>query len=317
MSKEEVVTSTPREKRNATIMMLACASLWSIAGIFIKMVPWNPLVIAGGRSVIAMVVVGGFMAVTRQKIKVTRNAVITALLMMLTFMAFMAANKLTTSANAVVLQFTSPIFIMLLSFLLFKQRFRKGDLFTVVFTLFGISLFFLDQLSGGSLLGNIIAVLSGLILAGMYIATNRTENESKLTAIFLGHVFTAVIGLPVAFFVDTPLTSKAVGSILVLGVFQLGIPYILMALASRHCPPLTCNLIGVLEPLLNPLWVFLFDGEAPGVWALVGGVIVIVTITVWCIWSEKDAARVRAQQQLAEEMAQRNRLEREQATREN
>ncbi len=313
MSEKEIVQSTPREKRNATVMMVICSSLWSIAGIFIKMVPWNPVVIAAGRSIIAMVVVLIYMAITKQKIKVSRNAAVTGLLMMATFMCFMAANKLTTSANAVVLQFTSPIFIMVLSFILFRQRFRKGDLVAVGVTLAGIALFFLDQLSGGSLLGNCIAVLSGLILAGMYIATNRTENESKMTAIFLGHLFTVIVGLPVAFFVDTPMTPQAVGSIAVLGVFQLGIPYMLMALASKHCPPLTCNLIGVLEPLLNPLWVFIFDGEAPGPWALVGGAIVIASVAVWCVWSEKDAARLREQQKLAEEMAQRQKQERLQA----
>jgi Predicted permease, DMT superfamily len=267
--------------------MAVCACLWSIAGILIKMIPWNSLVIAGMRSAIAAVVVLIFMRITGRRLKVNRASVLGGISIAGTFLAFVSANKLTTSANAIVLQFTSPVFIMILSALVFHQHFRKVDLITVIVTLFGISLFFFDKLGAGSLLGNCLGILAGMFMGGMYVVTGNTDEDSRMSGIFLGHVFTAVVGLPMIFFFPTPVTSTVVVSILALGVVQLGIPYILYGLAVKDCPPLACSLIGALEPLLNPVWVFLFNGEAPGKFALIGGVIVIFAVTGWCVWRDR------------------------------
>lgn len=265
------------------LLMLTCAALWSIAGIFIKLIPWNPLVIAGFRSLIAAVVVVIYMRRINQKIIINRASVASGVMLMLTFLAFVTANKLTTSANAIVLQFTCPVFILIISALFFKQRFHISDFVTVGLTLFGISLFFFGQFSPGSLLGNCIAVLSGLFLAGMYIVTSRADEASRMSGILLGHIFTAVIGVTMTFFFRTPVTKTAILSIIALGIFQLGIPYILYGIAVKNCPPLACSLLGAVEPLLNPVWVFIFASEVPTVFALFGGMIVIAAVTASCI----------------------------------
>ena len=111
-----------------------------------------------------------------------------------------------------------------------------------------------------------------------------------MSGILLGHLFTAAAGIPFMFVFDTPVTAPAVLSILALGVVQLGIPYVLYGIAVKDCPALMCSLLGAIEPLLNPVWVFLFTGERPGVFALAGGVIVIVTITAWCVWRDRSLA---------------------------
>ncbi len=271
--------------------MAICAGLWSIAGIFIKLIPWNALVIAGMRSFIAAFVVLVFMRVTGMQIKINRASVVSGLFIAGTFFAFVSSNKLTTAANAIVLQFTSPVFILIISALVFHQRFHRADLITVTVTLFGISLFFLDKLGAGSLLGNCLGILAGLFMAGMYVVTGRTDQDSRMSGILLGHVFTAVIGVPMIFFFPTPVSTTAVLSILALGVIQLGIPYILYGLAVKSCPPLACSLIGAIEPLLNPVWVFLFNGEVPGIYALFGGVIVISAVTGWCVWRDRFLAK--------------------------
>lgn len=265
------------------LLMLTCAALWSIAGIFIKLIPWNPLVIAGFRSLIAAVVVVIYMRRINQKIIINRASVASGVMLMLTFLAFVTANKLTTSANAIVLQFTCPVFILIISALFFKQRFHISDFVTVGLTLFGISLFFFGQFSPGSLLGNCIAVLSGLFLAGMYIVTSRADEASRMSGILLGHIFTAVIGVTMTFFFRTSVTKTAILSIIALGIFQLGIPYILYGIAVKNCPPLACSLLGAVEPLLNPVWVFIFASEVPTVFALFGGMIVIAAVTASCI----------------------------------
>lgn len=282
--------ASSKSEKKAILLMAACAGLWSIAGIFIKLIPWNSLVIAGLRSLIAAAVVAAYMHTAKKQIKVNRSSLIGGLFIAGTFLSFVSANKLTTAANAIVLQFTSPVFILIISALVFRQRFRKSDLVVVVVTLLGISLFFFDKLGAGSLIGNCLGILAGLFMAGMYVVTGRTDEDSRMSGILLGHLFTAVVGVPMIFVFPTPVTSTALLSILALGVIQLGIPYIFYGLAVKSCPPLACSLIGAIEPLLNPVWVFLFDGEAPGAYALFGGVIVISAVTGWCVWRDRYVA---------------------------
>lgn len=282
------MTETKNQKK-AILLMVICASLWSIAGIFIKLLPWNPLVIAGMRSLIAACVVVVYLKVIRQKVIVNRDSILSGVFMSLTFLAFVTANKLTTSANAIVLQFTAPVFILILSALFYRQKMRKADLAVVLFTLSGIALFFFDQFSPGNLLGNLIGICSGLFMAGMFLLTGHADDRSRMSGILFGHLFTALVGVPFIFVFPTPVTMPAVLSILTLGIVQLGIPYVLYGLAVKDCPPLACSLLSAIEPLLNPVWVFLFDGEAPGFYALIGGVIVVVSITCWCVQQNRAA----------------------------
>lgn len=275
-------------KRKAILQMLVCATMWSTAGIFIKLIPWNPFVIAGWRSLISAGTVLIFLRIWKIKFKFNLRAVLMGLLMCLTFFSFVCANKLTSAANAIVLQFTAPLFLMVFSAVLFHDKFRRADLIAVLFTMGGIALFFFDKLSGGYLLGNCIAILAGAFMAGMYLAIGKVDEETKMGGMLLGHLFTAAIGIPVTFFTPTPISTGAILCILGLGIVQLGIPYILLTLSSKNCPPLACSLLGAMEPLLNPLWVFIFNGEAPGFFALVGGLVVIISITLWCIWQNKN-----------------------------
>lgn len=283
---------TKNLKHRAIILMLICSSLWSIAGIFIKLIPWNPLVIAGFRSLVASLVVVVYMKARKQKMIFNRDAFVSGIFLCATFLCFVTANKLTTAANAIILQFTAPIFILVLSAVFFKQKFIHADIIAVIATTCGIALFFFDQLSPGKLLGNIIGILSGLFMGLMFIFTGRTtDDNARMSGIFLGHLFTAVVGVPAAFFFPTPVSTTAVLSILALGIVQLGIPYVLYGIAVKNCPPLVCSLLGALEPLLNPVWVFLFTGEAPGAFAFVGGAVVIVSITCWCVYCDRLAAK--------------------------
>lgn len=276
-------------KNKAIIQMLVCATLWSTGGIFIKLIPWNPLVIAGWRSFIAALVVLAYIRINKLPVRISRQAVINGVLMSLTFLLFVIANKMTTSANAIVLQFTAPVFLMVYSVVLFHEKFRKADAFAVLFTLAGISLFFFDQLQPGFLLGNCIAILAGATMAGMYLSVGRADEPTRMGGMLLGHLFTAAVGIPFSFFTDMQLSTVPILCIFGLGIIQLGIPYILLILSSKNCPPLACSLLGAMEPLLNPVWVFIFNGEAPGIFALCGGVVVIAAVTLWCIWQNKHS----------------------------
>ena len=277
------------KKETAGILqMILCAMLWSIAGIFMKLLPWNGLAVASLRSLLAGVTIAVYMAIRRFTFSFNRHTLLSGILAGSTYLCFATANKLTTAANAIVLQFTAPVFIVVFSALLYRTRIRKGDLAVVLIVLGGIALFFLDQLGPSSVAGNCIAIIAGMTMAGMYMTVDRLSPEERFSSIVIGQAFAFLVGLTVVFATRPVLNTVTVLCILALGIFQLGISYILYVRASQSCPALACCLLGAVEPLLNPVWVMIFDGETPGPFALIGGFIVITAVTVWCIWDGKQ-----------------------------
>ena len=275
------------KETKSMLYMLICAALWSIAGIFIKLIPWNAFVITGFRSLIAAAVLYGYTLLAKIPLKFSKRTLYIAISLGLTYFAFVSANKLTTAANAIVLQYCGPVFVLLYQCVVQKKRLRGADVLVVLFTLAGIALFFLDQIDGGKLVGNLIAILSGLFFASMFITTAGVDERTRMTGILEGQLLAACIGLPFMLFTKMEITSTAIISIIVLGVFQLGIPFVFYGLAAKHCPPLALSLLSAVEPLLNPVWVVLFIGEAPSTFALIGGVVVILSVTLWCIYNQK------------------------------
>ena len=157
--------NNPNAKNKAMLMMAICAVLWSIGGIFIKLISWHPLLISGGRSLLAAIVVGGYMMVKKIPLKVCKYSVGAGVSLALCLLLFVVANKMTTAANAIVLQYTAPIFILIVSALFFKQKLRKKEILAVLGTMAGVVLFFFDQLSPGNLVGNVLAILAGAFIA--------------------------------------------------------------------------------------------------------------------------------------------------------
>lgn len=284
-----------KKETKAIYKMLLCATLWSIAGIFIKQIPWSGFTIAGIRSLIAGLTIFAYMKIRRYKFSVNRKTLLSGLLTACVYTCFVCANKLTTSANAIVLQFTSPAFIVVFSALFLKTAVRRADVLVVLFTLLGISLFFLDQLAPGYVLGNFVAIAAGMFMAGMFICVGNLQGEERFSAIVIGQLITFLIGSPsfAKSLVSGSFTLSPViiVSILALGIFQLGISYVLYVEASEFCPPLACCLLGAVEPLLNPVWVLIFNGEKPGPFALIGGIIVISSITIWCVHDARKEAQ--------------------------
>ena len=279
-----------KKENKAIIEMLICAALWSTGGIFIKLLPWNGFAVAGLRSLIAGATMGLYMLLKKYRFVLSRRTLRSGVFTACVYTCFVLANKLTTAANAIVLQFTSPVFIVIFSALFFHKKIRRADLAAVLFTLLGVALFFFDQLKPGYILGNCVAIVAGMFMAGMFVTVGEMQGEERFSAIFIGQLLTFLVGLPFVIATKPELTAQTLGCILALGVFQLGISYILYVKASVYCPPLACCLLGAVEPLLNPVWVFLFDGERPGLFALIGSVIVIVSVTLWCIFGKEKVA---------------------------
>ncbi|MCU0236927.1 MAG: DMT family transporter [Acidobacteria bacterium] len=279
----------PRELRLGILAMVATAFLWSIAGLFIKVIDWNPFAIAGARSLISSLVVLAWLR--RPRFHWSPAQVGAALTQAMTMLLFVSANKTTTAANAILLQYVGPVFTAIIGAWLLKERARWEHWLAFAFVGAGMVLLFMDKLGGGRLLGNVLALLSGLVFSFYYIFMRMQKDGSPLESILLAHWLTAAIGLGVALFLPCPvLTWKAAGAIAMLGIFQVGAAAILFSYAIKRITAISANLVAVIEPVFNPLWVFLALRERPGVHAIVGGAIIIAAVTGASIISARRAA---------------------------
>ena len=259
----------------AMLFLAIAAILWSTAGLFIKWVPWHPIAIAGIRSGIAGVVLLVYWFIRYKSFPPLPNKkkAFGALNYVVLVMLFIGSNKLTTAANAILLQFTAPIWVMLFAAIFLKEPVKKSDIGTVVLVFLGMSLFFMGNLGAGGMLGNFLAILSGVAMAIMVVSLKGVQTGSPLEIVFWGNVFTFIVAIP--FYGGIEWSAASLMGIGLLGVFQLGISYIFYAQGIQKVSALEGILIPVLEPLLNPVWVFFFYGEKPTLFALLGGVVVI------------------------------------------
>jgi drug/metabolite transporter (DMT)-like permease len=265
-------------RKVAILCVVAASLLWSTGGLLIKMVDWNPIAIAGIRSGISSLVMLAFWYVLTKRLPrlPDKTALFAAVNYVILVMLFVTANKLTTSANAILLQFTAPAWALLIGGVYFKEKFAKRDYITVFVVFIGMILFFLGDLGGGKTLGNIIAIISGISMAIMIILLKRVKNHKPLEVVFWGNLLTFFIAIP--FYGTITLTQSNVMGILLLGVFQLGLSYIFFTKGIQNVSVLEGILIPVLEPLLNPIWVLIGTGEMPSQYALIGGAIVMAAV---------------------------------------
>jgi len=262
------------KRTQAIFLLVAAAVLWSLAGVLIKWVSLPALAVAGFRSAIALPVLLIFFG--RRAVNFSAAQLIGGIAYAATVILFVAATKLTTAGNAILLQYTAPLYVAMLSGWLLHERTRWFDWTAIAAVLCGMSLFFLDQLSAGGLTGNILAVISGFAFASLIIAMRRQKDASPAGSAILGNLLTVMICLP--WMVQSPPGGTDWIGLALLGVFQIGLSYVFYAMAIRNVTAMEAILIPMLEPILNPLWALLCMGERIGPWALLGGVVVILSV---------------------------------------
>ena len=267
------------------LQMTAAAALWSIGGVLIKGISWPALTLAGMRSLVALV----FFLIWRGgwKVRYSPTMLLGALAYALTLISFVSATKLTTAANAILLQYTAPIYVALFGIWFLKEKIHRHDLLTMVLVIAGMALFFLDKLSTSGTLGNLIAIFSGVSFAWLVLLLRKQKDASPIDTVILGNLLVVLICLPFYGGLDSR-PGNWIG-IVVMGVLQIAVPYILFTQAIRHVRAIEAILVPTLEPILNPVWVFLFLGERPGHWALIGGVIVIASLLLHQLIAAKQA----------------------------
>lgn len=274
-----VVNITPR--RSIALFLLAfTAILWSLGGLLVKLVSWNPIAIAGMRSLIAAGLI--LMFIRKPDFKFTLIKFSSAFVYSATVITFVCATKLTTAANAIILQYTAPIYVAIFGAIFLKERVKIYDIVTIIIVFGGMILFFIDKLSSDGFVGNILGIISGVAFALTALLLRFQKDESPLERIFWGNILTALIASPFMF-LSMP-DVKSWGGLFLLGIFQIGFSYILFSIAIKNVTALEAVLIPMIEPILNPIWVALFLNEIPGLYSMLGGLIVMVTVTLRCVY---------------------------------
>ncbi len=264
-------------RTKALLLMATTALIWSSGGLAIKLVQWNPMAITGFRSgLAALTLVFLFRGRLRFRFSLIQWAAAGGYAGLL--VTNVVATKWTTSANAILLAYTAPVYVALLAPWLLKEKTRRSDWVFITITVGGMVLFFLDRLTPTGLWGNIVAVGTGLSYAVFTLCMRAQKDASPVESVILGHGITLLCGLPFMF-QAIPDAASWIG-LIYLGIFQQGVSLALYTWAIKRLGALEAILIMMLEPIFNPIWVALGYGEMPGTWAIAGGVIVIGAVTL-------------------------------------
>jgi drug/metabolite transporter (DMT)-like permease len=275
-------------KRVSQGAVLLCAILWSTSGLFIKIIEWNPLVIAGLRSLIAasfiMLVRGltqrGSMAASFKAALRSVPFWAAVFAYSATMILFVIANKMTASANAILLQYGAPIWAALLGWIFAGEKPRAGHWIALTMVMVGLVLFFSDGLVSGSHTGDLIAVLSGVCFGANSVFLRMGKDGDPGGAMLLAHVITALFCLPFMFIYPPSPSVGSIGALLFMGILQIGLASILFSYGIQRVRAVEAMLIAMIEPVLNPVWVLLVTGEKPTPSALVGGAIIVTAVLV-------------------------------------
>jgi drug/metabolite transporter (DMT)-like permease len=284
------MTSAEKDRGLGALALAATAFFWSLAGLLIKLIDWNPFAIACGRSVVAAV----FLLLWMRKPKLTFSGpqVGAAIASSATMLLFIYANKATTAANAILLQYGSPIYTAILGAIFLRERPKIEHWLAFVAVAGGMALFFTGNLGGGSIRGNIAAILAGVTFAAYFVFMRMQKDGSPLESNLLAHIMTATIGFVIALFMPAPrFTGASIAAIVALGVFQIGMAAVLLSWGIKRVSAIQGSIIAGLEPVFNPLWVFLALGERPSSNSLAGGAIILLAVILSSIVTARRAMR--------------------------
>jgi DME family drug/metabolite transporter len=263
------------------LFVVAAAILWSTGGLFIKWTDLSGLELSFGRSLLAAITVAIF---TRHEgFGLNRVTAIASVLYAALLLLFVLATKQTTAANAIFLQYTAPVYLLILEPLIYKEKFRRRDLFVVVACVIGMSLFFVGKLRPQDVTGNLLALASGLCFACYFLLLRHSTSRSvnRASSVIYGNLIVVLIALPAGLQAFPKLNRHDLFTVVYLGVVQIGLAYTLFTVAmARGVRSLDAGIVGYVEPVLNPIWVFLVLGERPSQWALVGGAIIVVAVVI-------------------------------------
>jgi drug/metabolite transporter (DMT)-like permease len=272
-----------KKNKAGLLFVLASAILFSLGGVLIKTITWSSITINGVRNLFAFIVMLLYIKKIHHKIVINHVVIGGAICNLLMNLTFVIATKLTSAANAIVLQFTAPIFLLLYIWIFFKKKPDQKAVIACALVFLGIMCFFFDKLSPGGQLGNLLALLSGALYAFIFML-KKIENTDFESSILLSQLASFLIFIP-WYFKETDFAPVNFILVTILGVVQMGVAYVCLAKGLDRVKPVTAALTSTIEPILNPIWVAVFYGEMISPIAMAGAAIVIISSTIYNVIS--------------------------------
>ncbi|MGN0426295.1 MAG: DMT family transporter [Agathobacter sp.] len=272
-------------RKKGYLFVLLSALCFATGGLLIKINSWSSMTINGVRSLFALLIFYPYFRSIGHKFCINKMIIIGALANTGMCFSFVAATKLTTAANAIVLQFTLPIYIILMLWIFWKKRPDRVSVLTALFSFIGILFFFFDNLTTSGMVGNLLALLSGFLYAIVFLIKKIPNADFESSAV-LSFALNFIIAIP--FYVqETSFTTTNVISALLLGLVQTGLAFVFLAKGLDHVPPVAASLISMVEPIVNPILVAAFYGETIGLISIFGAIVVLGSATFYSIYSSK------------------------------
>jgi len=271
----------------APFLVLLAAITFSIGGVLVKLVSWSPLSINAARSLIAAIEIFIYMKLRHHKLVINKSVLIDGTAMAACSILWTIANKLTSAANAILLEYTAPIFIIFLMWAIFREKPDKTDIVATIVMIFGVVLFFVDSISLDNLIGNVFGLGAGVTYALVFMM-KKFKGSDTLSSVLIGCILSSLIGLP-WLIQETDYSGMNILGLLLIGILQFGFSYICMAEGLVNTPPLMASLISMVEPILNPILAAIILKEILGTLSLIGAAIVIGGVAVYNIVKEKNS----------------------------
>ena len=273
------------ERVKGIIYMLLAATALSLAGIFVKLSAWDSFGFTGGRSIATLASCLVYMLFTGKKFVFNKPVVFGGICISLLNFLFIFATQSTSAANAIVLEYTEPFFVILLLWIVYKQKPRGAEIAAVLAAFLGIIFFFLDKLTPGGMIGNIAALGAGFVYA-IFILVKKMDGNDFFSSV----LFAAILNILLCGWTIPRQTDwNPVGILMValFGIIPCFLGYILLSAGLDRMPLVAGVLLSMLEPVLNPVWVALFYGEIMGKMSFIGMVIILAAAAAYSVWQVK------------------------------
>jgi drug/metabolite transporter (DMT)-like permease len=265
------------EHQKGILYVFTAALLWSSGGLFIKLISLSAMQLSFFRCSIAAIT---FALIFKKRIfRINKLSLINSIFYAIVLITFVIATKTTTAANAIFLQATAPIYVLIFEPIIGKTRYERINIITVGACILGMILFFVGKLEPGHLEGNLVALISGITFAAFFLGMKRNNQQYQQSSIFGGNILVALTCIPFLSSLEV-ITFRDLWMVTFLGVFQIAFAYAFFASGLKRVIAVEASIISMVEPVFNPVWVFLGNGETPSITAIVGGAIIIAVITI-------------------------------------
>lgn len=265
------------EHQKGILFVFIAGLLWSTGGLFIKLISLPAMQLAFFRCTIAAITFG--ILFRKRILLINRLTLINSVFYAAILITFVIATKTTTAANAIFLQSTAPIYVLIFEPIFNKTKYEKINVITVAVCVLGMLLFFIGKLEPGHFEGNIIALLSGIAFAAFFLGMKKNDQRYQQSSIFYGNILVSLICIPFLFSIEV-VTFSDLWMVTFLGVFQIAVAYAFFASGLKRIFAVEASIISMVEPVFNPVWVFFGYGEIPSVTAIIGGLIILGAIVV-------------------------------------